>query len=519
MTRLEERPWSQAREWEDEELARDAAAARSDDGAAAPMAGESPRWKAAAIWALAPVAISALWLAWAIIRGPAGSAAATRLEFGGIAILALIAGAIVWLSEQTRRRDLLALRYHLSRGEAEGSTLDATGVGVELQPVLRSAMDHAASLREKIRRIEGTQQRSGLERRLADLQRQQVDAIVNGISDAVLVTDEFDRLLMANRACESVLGLKPAEALRKPISELSIDDGLARMIRQSREADGGNVRRHVEHTLGERIYEVTLSGVSVQQKDESAGAKHGVLAVLRDVTREKEIAKAKSDFVSKVAHELRTPLSSIKAYVEMLVDGEATDEKTLREYYEIIQTSSERLSRLIDNMLNISRIESGTVRVNKEPVSMAVVVKEAADVARPQAEAKQIKLDVELTPVFYQVLADRDMIYQAVLNLLSNAVKYTKDGGGVTVKMAVMEQDRTVTISVSDTGVGIPEQDLPRLFEKFFRVEANSKMAKGTGLGLNLVKHLVETVHGGRINVTSQVGSGSTFSMTLPLHG
>lgn len=519
MTRLEDRPWSQTREWEDDSPARDHSA-HEDVAPDLELVGGARQWHASAVWAIAPCAIAAGWLIWAIVRGQATSATVARLEFAGFAALTLISGAIVWIAEKARRQDLLAVRYALTRSDEDGGEVDFTGVREELRPVVQSALDHAASLREKIRRLEGSHQRNGLERRLADLQRQQVDAIVNGISDAVLVTDEFDRLLMANRACESVLGLKPAEAMRKPIAELPIDETLARMIRQSRESEGGNIRRHVEHTLGERIYEVTLSGVSVQQKDDAAAAsKHGVLAVMRDVTREKEIAKAKSDFVSKVAHELRTPLSSIKAYVEMLVDGEATDEKTLREYYEIIQTSSERLSRLIDNMLNISRIESGTVRVNKEPVSMAVVVKEAADVARPQAEAKQIKLDVELTPVFYQVLADRDMIYQAVLNLLSNAVKYTPDGGSVVVKMAVMEQERTVTISVSDTGVGIPEQDLPRLFEKFFRVEANSKMAKGTGLGLNLVKHLVETVHGGKVNVTSKVGTGSNFSMTLPLHG
>lgn len=517
MTRLEERPWSQAREWEDEAPPRDEAASCADAGPSVENPRELRRWPAAASWALVPLSLAALWMAWSAIRGPASSGLAARLEFGGAGLLVLLAGAIVWMAEQSRRADLVALRYALSRIDG-GLEFDC--VREEWRPVLQAAIDHSASLRDKIQRLEGTQQRVGLERRLADLQRQQVDAIVNGISDAVIVTDEFDRLLMANRACESVLGLKPAEAMRKAITELEIDEGLTRMIRQSREAEGGNVRRHVEHALGDRIYEVTLSGVSVQQREDSVGGpKHGVLAVLRDVTREKEIAKAKSDFVSKVAHELRTPLSSIKAYVEMLVDGEATDEKTLREYYEIIQSSSERLSRLIDNMLNISRIESGTVRVNKEPVSMAVVVKEAADVARPQAEAKQIKLDVELTPVFYQVLADRDMIYQAVLNLLSNAVKYTPEGGSVTVKMSVMEQERTVTISVSDTGVGIPEQDLPRLFEKFFRVEANSKMAKGTGLGLNLVKHLVETVHGGRMGVTSKVGTGSSFSMTLPLHG
>src|SRR5262249_36881765 len=275
----------------------------------------------------------------------------------------------------------------------------------------------------------------------------------------------FDRVILLNPAAEGVLGLSKAETLRRAIGELSIDPTLVRHVRQCREAEHAVSRRTIEHTAGERVFAVTLSAIVEQAEGGQPAGVRGVVVVLRDVTREREIAKTKSDFVSKVAHELRTPLSSIRAYVEMLVDGEAADEKTLREYYEIIQSSSERLSRLIDNMLNISRIESGTVRVAKEPVSMAVVVKETIDVVRPQAEAKQIELRVNLTPVFYQVHADKDLLAQAVLNLLSNAVKYTPEGGQVTINMTVREQERTVTTSVTDSGVGIPEEDLPRLFE------------------------------------------------------
>jgi two-component system phosphate regulon sensor histidine kinase PhoR len=201
----------------------------------------------------------------------------------------------------------------------------------------------------------------------------------------------------------------------------------------------------------------------------------------------------------------------------MLVDGEAGDEKTRGEYLDIIQTSADRLGRMIDNILNISRIEAGTIRINKEPVAVSVLTREAIDVVRPQAVAKKLTLTDELTPVIYRVQADRDMLYQAILNLLSNAIKYTPEGGIVHVRITPCEADRTICVEVRDSGVGIPPEDLPRMFEKFFRVEANQRLAKGTGLGLNLVRHVIETIHDGKVTLTSEVGKGSTFGMILPL--
>jgi two-component system phosphate regulon sensor histidine kinase PhoR len=242
-----------------------------------------------------------------------------------------------------------------------------------------------------------------------------------------------------------------------------------------------------------------------------------VVAVLHDVTREKEVAQMKNDFVSNVSHELRTPLASIRAYVEMLIDGEAEDERTKREFYEVIQNEANRLGRLIDDILNISRIESGLVKVNKQPQSLGVIIKEAVEVIAPQARHKNIAIAEGLTPIFYRTLADRDMLYQAILNLLSNAVKYTPDGGRIDVQTTVDETKRRVVTRIIDTGVGIPAKDLPYVFDKFYRAEANNRMAKGTGLGLSLVKQIVETVHGGTVFVESQVGRGSCFGFELKL--
>jgi two-component system phosphate regulon sensor histidine kinase PhoR len=225
----------------------------------------------------------------------------------------------------------------------------------------------------------------------------------------------------------------------------------------------------------------------------------------------------KSDFVSGVSHELRTPLSSIKAYVEMLVDGEADNDQTRGEFYNIIQSETNRLSRLIDNILNINRIEAGIVRVQREEIALAAVVSDAVEVMRPQARARQITISEQGSALGYSIYADKDMLYQALLNLLSNAIKYNQTGGRVTVETVIDEIDRAVTIHVTDTGVGIPAEAQGHLFEKFYRVPDHKKLAKGTGLGLNLVKHVVETVHMGKVHMRSEPGCGSTFSMTLPI--
>jgi two-component system phosphate regulon sensor histidine kinase PhoR len=237
----------------------------------------------------------------------------------------------------------------------------------------------------------------------------------------------------------------------------------------------------------------------------------------RDADRLGEINRLKNEFISTVSHELRTPLASIKAYIELLIDGEAQDEAAKREFYEVIQNEANRLGRMIDNILNISRIESGLVKVDRRPLCITGIVRDAIEVTLPQAQRKQIALRSELTPAGYQASADRDMLYQATLNLIGNAVKFTPAGGTVTVETAVDPARRKVIARVRDTGVGIPQKDLPYIFDKFYRADAGKAMAHGSGLGLSLVRHVVESVHGGRVLVESSVGKGSCFGFELDL--
>lgn len=345
-------------------------------------------------------------------------------------------------------------------------------------------------------------------------QKQNAEAIIYSINDAVIVTDVNDRLLMANAPAGKIFGFDAEKSVLKFLDDLVSDGEIVRLIKKSRQSKIRDVRHELEFDSedGPKVYECIIS--CIFDEDEQIC---GAVSVLHDVTREREVSQMKNEFVSHVSHELKTPLASITAYSEMLADGEASDEKTRKEFYSIIQNQAQRLNRLIENILNISRIESGLIKVSKEPLSAMLLVRDAAQMIKSYAAEKQIKVKEETAIVFDRVMADKDMISQVIINLLSNAVKYTPPKGTITVDCQVDESEQMVRIKVTDTGVGIPQEDIERVFDKFYRVKANNKCAKGTGLGLNLVKQIVEKVHAGRVFVTSQVGKGSCFGFELPL--
>lgn len=383
-----------------------------------------------------------------------------------------------------------------------------------LAPVAGSVRSVVATARRRIQDLDTRGRELELRLKLADAERQQMQAVLDSISDGVLVTDAFNELKLANPAAASALGLDKQSCREQPIDRVLRDPGLVTLIKEMRQAGRPAQRRHVEHELAQpghrALYDVALSCVPNERQEVA-----GVVAVLHDVTRERCIAEVNSDFVSGVSHELRTPLSAIKAYIEMLADGEATDEQTRQQFYNVIQSEANRLSRLIDNILNISRIESGTVRVQRERLVLGDVIEGAVEVIRPQACARQIVL-VGCPRCEDPVIADRDMLHHAFLNLLSNAVKYTPPGGRVWVETGPDASGLNLEVSVCDTGVGIAPESLPHVFEKFYRVPDHKKIAKGSGLGLSLVRHIIETVHRGRVTAESQPGRGSRFTISLP---
>lgn len=453
--------------------------------------------------ALALISVSALWTMGLCMIGPT-TGLGRMVNSMGIGLCNLGAVVAVYLAIRNGRQK----SGERSDGTARPPLVDAQAIWQEVEK-------QTASIQSRLNEVVEEHSQMGLELSLAMSQKKQSTAILEATLDPLLVVDAFDQVQFINSAAEELLGISRQEVQRKSLGEVIQDEKLVQIFQQAREAESRAAKRRVEHAIARRVYAIALGPVLAEGAVD-AGSRHGVVAHFRDITKERDASRHKSEFVAQAAHELRTPLSAISAYVEMLVDGEAGDEKTRTEYYEIIQTSARRLSRMIDNILNISRIEAGTVRIQKVPVAISMLVKQAADTLRPKAEQKKIQMSEDLAPVVDRVLGDHDLLEQALLNLLSNAVKYTPEGGEIHVRMATAD-NRSVRIEVTDSGVGIPKEDLPRMFEKFFRVEANKSMAPGSGLGLSLVKQVVETVHGGEISLSSEVGRGSTFKITLPL--
>ncbi len=439
-----------------------------------------------------------------------------NLNYLGLMILVFVAIGSLGLFRRAHSRLLMHLGEQLEsvQDDMKGHVvLDRSDEdGQESRPVNRGL----ASLGKQMEDFRLANRALMIHTRLAKTQQKQSENILGLVSDAVFVTNRFDELIYANQAAEHLLGFQLNASIRRNIDKVLTDGMLIRLIREARTTGLNHSRQVVEHTFDAhhtpQTFRVMLNCVPGPN-----GVLSAVVAILHDVTREKEVERTKTEFVANVSHELKTPLASIKAYTEMLMDGEVSDTETVQEFYKTISSEAERLHGMIDRILTISRIESGAVPVALEPVSMTAVIKQVMSVIAPQVQAKDIQIEEELPPVYYQVEADYELICQAVLNLASNAVKYTPEKGMIRVAVLVDEHRGVVTTEIADTGVGIPAEDLGKVFDKFYRVRANNSLAPGTGLGLPLVKFIVETIHNGTISVISEPGVGSTFSFELPL--
>ncbi len=345
--------------------------------------------------------------------------------------------------------------------------------------------------------------------------RRQAEAVFDVLRDAVIVVDAHGEILHANAAASGLLSVSPEEAAGKVMADIVNDHQLASTITEARNglpSEGRLCEQELSYAGQPVSYEVHLQSVGGQEEP-----MHAVVTVLRDLSREREVARLKSDFVSKASHELRTPLSSISAYIEMLVDGDAADEESRNEFYKVISTETDRLRRLIDNLLNISRIEAGLMHIEREQVQIGELVERAVKSMSHQAKEKEQEIHTKLAKVDLTVTGDSDMLYQVIVNLLSNAIKYTPQGGRITVVADADHLTRSLHLSVADTGLGIGPDETDKVFDKFYRVENYRRIANGTGLGLNLCRHIVETLHNGQIGLDSTLGMGSRFWFTIPM--
>jgi two-component system phosphate regulon sensor histidine kinase PhoR len=352
-----------------------------------------------------------------------------------------------------------------------------------------------------------------------EAQTQRVHSILSALGEPVLVIDKRDELVLTNSSADALFAIDGRGTEQRALATLVQCERLVELLTDTRKCKAFTQRScEIEMPGGDGAshwFRVTARNIPTQPgQSDPDGTSQGVVAVLHDISAQKTIQKRNAELVSAVSHEMRTPLAGIKAYVELLADGDADDEQTEVQFLHVIGAQADRLQHLVDDLVELARIEADLSGASRRVQPLNELLDEAARTIRPEAEAKNVALCTELSDVDLRVVADRHMLGQAALHLLSNAVKYTPRGGRVS--LVSRSADHEVMFQVEDTGVGLSGDDCRKVFEKFYRVPKDKQMAGGTGLGLPLVKHIVEDVHGGRIEVQSTPGKGSRFSVFLP---
>ncbi|HEY5648919.1 MAG TPA: phosphate regulon sensor histidine kinase PhoR [Nitrospiria bacterium] len=328
-------------------------------------------------------------------------------------------------------------------------------------------------------------------------------AILSSMTEGVLVLDRGGAIILINSALEEMFHLKEAKVRGRSYPEVLRHHSLAELIKTVLDTRSGQTKEILIQTPRERNYQI------------QASVTEGGYAVFvfHDITPLKHLERVRKDFVANVSHEIRTPLTSIMGYIEALQDGAKDDPEKSQEFFEIIRKHTGHLNAILSDLLELSSIESGEYLWKKEPVSLSEVVEQAVRLVRPASEKKGQSVDSGSVDAGLRVSGDKSKLIEVFSNLLDNAVKYTPEGGKISVE--VREENGRIEAEVVDSGIGIPKKSLPRLFERFYRVDtARSREMGGTGLGLAIVKHIVEA-HGGRVSVESSPGNGSRFRVSL----
>jgi two-component system phosphate regulon sensor histidine kinase PhoR len=335
-------------------------------------------------------------------------------------------------------------------------------------------------------------------------ERSRLTTVLDNMADGVLITDDKGHVRLINPAAVRLLETTEEHALERSFAQVVRHYQLIELWKRCRETSEEQIK----------VVELSLQGPFLQAivtplQDAEPRA---YLIILQDLTRVRRLETVRRDFISNISHELRTPLASLRAVADTLRDGALEDPPAARRFLDRMDIEVDALAQMVEELLELSRIESGQVPFRLEPVAVADVVLPSVERLRPQAERFVLRLAVDLPSDLPLVLADAERIQQVVTNLVHNAIKFTPSGGEVTVSAAVSGGE--VIVSVHDTGVGIPANDLPRIFERFYKAD-HARSGGGTGLGLAIAKHIVQG-HGGRIWAESIEGRGSTFYFSLP---
>lgn len=343
----------------------------------------------------------------------------------------------------------------------------------------------------------------------AEAIRNSLSGITTSMIDGLIVVDHDMRITLINPAAERLLGID-AELQGQYLLEVTRNYDLIQAVTETLRQKSVAVKEIDLFSPAKRNLRAHATPITDER-----GKAIGVAIILHDVTELKRLEQVRSDFVANVSHELRTPLTSIKGFIETLMEGEVNDPETQRYFFQIMNQEADRMVRIVNDLLELSKLEAATPDEPTELVDINRVITYSLEACRPHADSKEITITTELAAELPHVSGDSSQLQQVFINLIDNAIKYTPNGGTVHI-VSEPKNQKQIVVHVRDTGIGIAQKHLSRIFERFYRVDkGRSREMGGTGLGLAIVKHIVEKHHG-MITVKSEVGEGSTFTVILP---
>ena len=335
--------------------------------------------------------------------------------------------------------------------------------------------------------------------------RARLTSILDNMADGVILTDIEGNIVLTNKAAQRLFGIRGENAKAKPLIEVVREHELNDILKSCLETGREQIAQFDSGTSNK-----FLRAIAILIDRERQG---GALVLVQDLTELKGLQTMRRELVGNISHEFRTPLAGIKAMVETLQGGAIDDQTAASDFLGRIEAEVDRLAQLVAELTELSRIETGRVELELEPVNLNLLVEEVITQLKPQAERQGLSLKNELAADLPLVQAHKERIRQVIVNLMHNAIKFNRPGGSVSA--ATKRFEDTVVIEISDTGTGIANDDLPRIFERFYKAD-RSRAGQGTGMGLAIAKHIVEA-HGGEIRAQSEEGKGSTFSFSLPI--
>jgi two-component system phosphate regulon sensor histidine kinase PhoR len=417
-----------------------------------------------------------------------------RLWLASLVMLLVTGAASLFISRSFSDRVDRLTKFSLRVAEGDFRAIEADRTGDALESL-------AASMNATASRLDLTIRTLTEERNLSS-------AILGSMVEGVAVVNASERLLFSNHGFSEILGLDVPPQSGRALVEVVRQTELIEAVRDVLKGAPRVETEIVTGTLRQHFFAVTVA--SVRAADTS-----GAVIVLHDITELRKLERVRRDFVANVSHEFKTPLTAIQGFAETLLAGALDDPQNRLRFLEIILEHSRRLARLTDDLLKLSKMDADRLELEIRRLSISQFVESCIETTQRPAAEKDLRISVNLQQPLPDIAADRRRLAEVLQNLLDNAMQYTPAGGQIMVGASADAAE--VTFTVSDTGIGIPQADQSRIFERFYRVDvARSREVGGTGLGLSISKHLVEA-HGGRIWVESEVGQGSQFHFTVPL--